>query len=123
MTISTRRPTRKPAAKAALLPPGITRSKGSTMNRIYQTPEIRIGGVTVAPAYQIADPDAPANLTDADVSNLILAAVKAVVDDVARAIVATMPKDHPGVLKHVLRDENGMITTVIEENATLRTVQ
>jgi hypothetical protein len=31
-----------------------------------------------------------------------------------------MPKDHPGIVKHVIRDENGRITTVIEESATIR---
>jgi hypothetical protein len=124
MSISTRRPTRKPAAKAApILPPGLTLSKGSTMNRIYQAPELQINGVTVVPSYQIEDPDAPANLTDADVTALIAWAVKAALTAVTPIIVGAMPKDHPAVLKHVLRDPDGKITTVIEENATLRTVQ
>ena len=122
MTIPTKRPTRKPApSKAApILPPGLFLSKGM---RIYQTPEIQVNGVTVAGAYQIEDPNAPAILTDADVSFLIRWAVQAAVDAAAGAIVSAMPKDHSGVLRHVIRDDNGLITTVIEENATLRTVQ
>jgi hypothetical protein len=92
--IPTRRPTRKPTptAKAAALPP-------PGMGRIYQTPEIRVDGVTVAPAGQAA------------------------VDDAALAIVRAMPKDHFGIVKHVIRDPDGKITSVIEENATIRTVQ
>jgi hypothetical protein len=116
--IPTRRPTRKPTptAKAAALPP-------PGMGRIYQTPEIRVDGVTVAPAGQIEDPNAPAILTDADVSYLIAWAVQAAVDDAALAIVRAMPKDHFGIVKHVIRDPDGKITSVIEENATIRTVQ
>jgi hypothetical protein len=122
MTIPTKRPTRQPApAKAApILPPGLTLSKGM---RIYQAPEIQINGVTVVPSYQIEDPNAPANLTDADVTALIAWAVKVALAAVTPIIVGAMPKDHPAVLKHVLRDPDGKITTVIEENATLRTVQ
>jgi hypothetical protein len=121
MTIPSKRPTRKPtAAKAApIVPPGLTLSRGM---RIYQLPEIQVNGVTIAPAGEIEDPNAPAILTDADVSFLIRWAVQAAVDDVAAAIVSAMPKEHAGVLKHVIRNADGMITTVIEENATLRDV-
>jgi hypothetical protein len=120
MTIPTRRPTRKPTAKAAPLPPGLTLSRGM---RIYQAPEIQINGVTVVPSYEIQDPDAPVNLTDADVTALIAWAVKEAVCVFTPIIVGAMPTDHAAVLKHVLRDPDGKITTVIEENATLRTVQ
>ena len=116
---SLKSPKPTPTAKAATLPPGLTLSRGM---RVYQVPEIQVGGVTVAGAYQIVDPDAPANLTDADVSTLIRSAVQTALDDAAEAIVRAMPKDHPGVVKHVIRDADGKITTVIEENATLRDV-
>jgi hypothetical protein len=109
-TIPTRRPTPRPTAKAAPIPP-----KEPTVTAKYRQDDAVmaiLAGSTFPPTTDI-------DTARAQGIDVALRAVARVWPGAGSAL----PTDHPGVVKHVIRDPDGKITSVIEENATLRTVQ
>jgi hypothetical protein len=59
-----------------------------------------------------------ADTTDVHVARL--QGVDAALASVARVMPGALPKGRPSIVKSVIRDENGRITHVIEENAMIR---
>jgi hypothetical protein len=76
---------------------------------------------------QLAIDDAVASLLEGsfapttDVNVARAQGADAALQAMARAMPGSVPQDRPGIVKHVIRDpKTNLITTVIEENATIR---
>jgi hypothetical protein len=104
-TIRSRRPTRKPAPPAAPPSPGLER---------YRVPSNLQDGAMLA----ILEGGNFAPTTDINLARA--QGIDAALQSVARVMPGALPKGRPSIVKHVIRDADGRITTVIEENAMIR---
>ena len=104
-TISKRHSTRKPTPAAAPPPPGLERDpvpsnlQDGAMLAILE-------GARFAPTTDI-------NLAQAQ-------GIDAALQSVSRVMPGALPKGRPAIVRSVIRDENGRISAVIEENAMIR---
>jgi hypothetical protein len=106
MTIPTRKPKRPaPRPAAAPPPPGLER---------HPVPSNLQDGAMFA----ILEGARFVPTTDIDVARA--QGIDAALQSVARVMPGALPKGRPSIVKHVIRDADGRITTVIEENAMIR---
>ena len=102
-TISKRRPTRKPTA--APPPPGL--KKYPVPSNLQDAAMLAIlEGGNFAPTTDV-------NLARAQ-------GIDAALKSVARVMPGALPKGHPAIVRSVVRDADGRISAVIEENAMIR---
>lgn len=104
-TIRRSHSTHKPTPAAAPPPPGLER---------YRVPSNLQDGAMLA----ILEGARFAPTTDIDVARA--QGIDAALQSVARVMPGSLPKGRPAIVKSVIRDENGRIAHVIEENAMIR---